>query len=972
MKSLLASFLIASVGVASAAEFKIGAHTFTLPDGFTIELVAAAPLVNRPIEADFDDKGRLYVTDSSGSNDKVEKQLAEKPHRVVRLEDTDGDGKFDKSVVFADKMMFPEGAMWLDGSLYVSAPPSIWKLTDTDGDGVADKREEWFKGGTLTGCANDLHGPYAGPDGWIYWNKGAFAKQTHERAGETPIVTRASHTFRMRPDGTRLETVMTGGMDNPVGLAFTPEGERFFTATFLINPEGGKRDGLVHEIYGGVYGKKNDVVDDHPQTGELMPITTHLGAAAPCGLMRYKSGAMGMKDNMFVCNFNMHKVTRHELQREGATYKTKDSNFVVAADTDFHPTDVLEDADGSIVIVDTGGWYKLCCPTSQLAKPDVLGAIYRVRKTGMKKIAPKDSEKIEALWANVRKDSSEARAAVRSSLNDSDPAVRIAAANGVSVWRDAEAKDALLKLLREGSPAEKRVAAEALGRLKDPAVVPALLEAASGDLDRTLEHSLAFALIEIGKPDAIRATLKAPHYNARKVALLALSQIPGALKAGDVSPLLTQGSGDVRRTAEWVAAKHPEWGGELANIFRDRVTRAEFNPSEGKIVAPMLARFASSSEVQGLLGDFAGDSKREVALTGLRAIAASGLKKAPESWANAVARAIESSDADVKKQAIQTARTMNAGNAASALNGALTAVAVQAENATALRIAATRALPEGMALQPAVFRLLVDNIKPKTAVDVRGDAVAALSRAVLSDEQRLELADALSDVGPMELSRLLDGFEKKPSEAVGLRLVEALKKSNVAASLPRDFVTQKLAKFPDAVKKAALVLPHSSDGDSSAQRARLEEMLAEVKKGDVRRGQAVFNDAKAACVSCHSMGYLGGKVGPDLTTIGQVRTEIDLLESILYPSASFVRSFEPVTVKTKDGEAHSGILRGDNDDGVLLVSGPNLEERIARTDIEEMRPGTVSIMPAGLDTQLSKQELADLVAFLKATKWGAN
>jgi len=120
------------------------------------------------------------------------------------------------------------------------------------------------------------------------------------------------------------------------------------------------------------------------------------------------------------------------------------------------------------------------------------------------------------------------------------------------------------------------------------------------------------------------------------------------------------------------------------------------------------------------------------------------------------------------------------------------------------------------------------------------------------------------------------------------------------------------------------------------------------------------------------MGYLGGKVGPDLTTIGQVRTEMDLLEAILYPSASFVRSYEPVTVKTKDGEPHSGILRGDNEQGVLLVSGPNMEERIARSEIADMRPGTVSIMPAGLETQLNKQELADLLAFLKATKWGAN
>ena len=153
-------------------------QVLTVPDGFEVARVAGPPLVDRPIVADFDEEGRLYVADSSGSNDRVEKQLADKPHRIVRLEDKNGDGTYDTSVVFADRMMFPEGTMWLDGSLYVSAPPSIWKLTDTNGDGVADQREEWFQGKTLTGCANDLHGPYLGPDGWIYWTKGAFAEQT--------------------------------------------------------------------------------------------------------------------------------------------------------------------------------------------------------------------------------------------------------------------------------------------------------------------------------------------------------------------------------------------------------------------------------------------------------------------------------------------------------------------------------------------------------------------------------------------------------------------------------------------------------------------------------------------------------------------------------------------------------------------------------------------------------------------------
>ncbi len=160
-------------------QVRLNGHTFTLPEGFEIELAAASPLVDRPITAAFDEQGRLYVADSSGSSEKTAIQLQKRPHRIVRLEDTDGDGKFDRSIVFADRMMFPEGTMWFAGSLYVSAPPSIWKLTDTDGDGKADRREEWFEGKTLTGCANDLHGPYLGPDGWIYWAKGAFARQTY-------------------------------------------------------------------------------------------------------------------------------------------------------------------------------------------------------------------------------------------------------------------------------------------------------------------------------------------------------------------------------------------------------------------------------------------------------------------------------------------------------------------------------------------------------------------------------------------------------------------------------------------------------------------------------------------------------------------------------------------------------------------------------------------------------------------------
>jgi putative membrane-bound dehydrogenase-like protein len=417
------ALLAAALGSGSllAAEFKIEGRTFVVPEGFTVERVTGTNLVQRPVSAGFDDLGRLYVTESDGSNDAPAEQVKHPGSRVLRLEDTDADGIFDKSAVFADKVMFPQGCLWHDGWVYVAGPPSIWRFKDADGDGKAELREEWFKGGTLTGCANDIHGPYLGPDGFIYWTKGAFAEQSHKLANGKTLTDKAAHIYRMRPDGTGLDVIMSGGMDNPVEVAFTPEGEALFTSTFVDFTQPGFRDGIAHAVYGGVYGKENDVLDDGRviRTGpDLLHPFHQAGPAAECGLTRYESEVFGpeYRDNLFATTFNLRKVTRHVLRAEGATFASTDSDFLVCDDVDFHPTDVLEDADGSLLVVDTGGWYKLCCPSSQLVKPDVFGAIYRVRKTGA--TPPADPRGLNANWGEG------AIAQIASRLGDPRPAVR--------------------------------------------------------------------------------------------------------------------------------------------------------------------------------------------------------------------------------------------------------------------------------------------------------------------------------------------------------------------------------------------------------------------------------------------------------------------------------------------------------------------------------------------------------------------
>jgi putative membrane-bound dehydrogenase-like protein len=1055
--SLLALIVGFAVGLsfvqsASSAEIKLGTHTFTLPEGFEIEQIAAPPLVDRPIVADYDEQGRLYVADSSGSNDPVQKQLAEKPHRIMRLEDTDGDGRFDKSVVFADKMMFPEGAMWLDGSLFVAAPPSIWKLTDTDGDGVADKREEWFAGKTLTGCANDLHGPYAGPDGWIYWCKGAFAEQTYERPGKPPFVTKAAHIFRCRPDGTGIEPVMTGGMDNPVDVVFTAGGERIFTTTFLQHPGGGKRDGLIHAVYGGVYGKVWDPIEIHPRTGDVLPVLSHLGAAAPCGLARYESTVFGdeYRDNLFACCFNMHKITRHVLSPDGATFKSRDEDFLVSDSLDFHPTDVHEDADGSLVVIDTGGWYKLCCPTSQLHKPDVLGAIYRVRRTGAKKIDDPRGQKYEwaklapekialllgdarpavqrraieaiasrgraalpalaqlvhadipesndpnspgkvarqsppmrrnAVWALTRIDDALARQVVAIADADPDESVRLAAAHSISLWRDPAELELLLGDLSPHNKSlhHRRVAAEALGRIGDKRAVPDLLEAAKtldAAPDRMLEHAFTFALIEIADRQQTADGLKATSPAVRREALIALDQMPGGgLDPQMVAGLLGSPEPLIRETAGWIVGRHPDWGDALAGYLRARLESlavSALTVPMGRELEDQLARFARSASIQKLIAQTLDEPKSPLLAKRivLQAMARASLKELPAVWTPPLIDALDNSDAGLGELAVAVARAIPAGKTPDPIFvETLFRVGERNGASAAVRINALAAIPGGLIdVSPPLFEFLRDNLRPEQEVLLRSSAADVLARSKLTTTQLAALAESFKAVGPLEADRLLPAYKEATDEAVGLAFVAALKEAPALSGLRIDALKTNLGKFPAAVQERAEELYAIINVDAAKQKEKLESLLSSLKPGDIRRGQAVFNSTKAACAACHPFGYLGGNVGPDLTRIGQIRQERDLLEAIVFPSASFVRSFEPVIVVTKNGKSYNGLVKKDAADEVVLATGPKEEARIAKDEIDEMRPSTVSVMPSGLDQQLSPQDLADLVAFLKNAK----
>jgi putative membrane-bound dehydrogenase-like protein len=1029
---LLAFALLLGAVEARAEETVLGEHRFTLPDGLAIEQVAGAPHVLRPICADFDELGRLYVADSSGSNAPVQQQLAEKPHRIVRLEDSNGDGHFDRSVVFAEEMMFPEGVLWHQGSLYVAAPPSIWKLTDTTGDGRADQREEWFQGNTLTGCANDLHGPYLGRDGWIYWCKGAFAEQTYLRPGKTPFVTRASHVFRRDPRSDLIEPVMTGGMDNPVELIFTPGGERIFTTTFLQHPDGGKRDGLIHAIYGGVYGKIHAVLDGHPRTGDIMPPLTHLGAAAPCGLALLESDRLGpdYQHNVLTCLFNMHKVTRHQLAQDGASFQTIDEDLLVSDNIDFHPTDVLEDADGSLIVIDTGGWYKLCCPTSHLEKADVLGAIYRIRRTDAEpllesprgrdlawddlktaevveliadpRIAVRDqaiaqssrrgSEAVSpltrlldhsqaavrrgAVWALCRIDSPAAREATRIALSDGDEQVRQSALHAIALWRDPDALDDLLNIVATGTAHNRRAACEAVGRIGDSAAISPLLAAVTLDLDRALEHSLIYALYEIGDISALKKALQTVDRAALHAVLLPLEQLdPEALESEQIVPLLKAKEPKLRETALWVVDRHPAWVPALIGYLEQQMEHPLSDSQQAEIES-QLARFGLQPELQPFITRSLANRElsADTQLLVLRAMSRLSLKEIPSPWAREMARLIAGQERamerpderSVAEQAIVTISSWRQlSKRPTELTEALLAVSASDQWSDETRLAAMIAAGPVARLSNPVFDFILGRLEDEFPVAIRLRAADVLSSAQLTLAQLYLLADRASVLGPMELGRILPAFAQSTDVDLGRHLITTLEHSPSIVSIPVPTLRTHLEKYGEEVQRDAERLYALLDADAETQREYFEQLMASLGEGDVRRGQVVFYGAKAACSTCHAIGYLGGKIGPDLTRIGGIRNRRDLLESIVFPSASFVRSYEPMVVVTVQGQVVSGNVHQDGKDEIVLIVAADQMVTIARDEIEEMRPGKTSIMPAGLDKQLTPQELADLLAFLE-------
>jgi len=374
--------LIRSTDPLSAEEERA---TFRVPEGFVVELVAAEPEILKPLNLAFDTRGRLWVTVTQ------EYPFPAPPDRPGRdavkiLEDSDGDGRADKVITFADGLNIPIGVYPYRHGAIVFSIPHIWYLEDTNGDDVADRRVKLY--GPM-GYERDTHGMNnafrRGFDGWLYACHG-FSNETRVAGSDGhQIYMHSGNTYRMRLDGSRVEN-FTYGQVNPFGMTFD-EWFRIFTADCHSKP-------IYQLVRGGYYpsfGKPHDGL------GFVPALMDHLhGSTAIAGVVCYAAKEFPQQywGNFFSGNVMTSRINRNSVVNHGATLRCREEpDFLTTSDPWFRPVDLCLGPDGAIYVADFYnriiGHYEV--PLDHPGRDRTRGRIWRIRYVGSGTTAQADS-----------------------------------------------------------------------------------------------------------------------------------------------------------------------------------------------------------------------------------------------------------------------------------------------------------------------------------------------------------------------------------------------------------------------------------------------------------------------------------------------------------------------------------------------------------------------------------------------------
>jgi putative membrane-bound dehydrogenase-like protein len=988
------------------------APQFDVGENLEISLYAENPLLAKPIHMNFDPQGRLWVASSEVYPQIKPGQPA--TDKIILLEDTDGDGRAEKSTVFADGLLIPTGVEPGDGGVYVGQSTELLHFKDVDGDGRADERRVVLSAFGTEDTHHILHTLRWGHDGQLHMNQSIYI-HTH---AETPHgVTRLNSggILSYRPGTMELGVTMKG-LVNSWGHAIDRFGQSF--ATDGASSADAWRGGLnwvIPQAMFLTYERSRRILDS------ISP------GSYPkfCGLEYLSSSHFPeeWRGSFVTCDFRAHRVVRFAVDEKDSAYVTREMpDLVRTKDVAFRPIDIKVGPDGALYIAD---WSNPIIQHGEVDFRDARrdhehGRIWRVSYKGRPKTASRDFRKdtpeqsLDALrspddyvvrqarrvllerdpktvvpvlraWA-AKQSTDEARlqalwmfqgldavepALLEQLLGSMSPQIRAAAVRVLAGWQERRPG-------REGGSSSPEIIARASAGWPN-APLP-LAHRQEIPVARALEL-LAKAVVDPHprvRVEALRALARIPTARAAELALTAASQPLD--KYADYALWLT-----INDLAQpWLAAvKSGDWksaGREKQLEFALRsIEPSQASEVLGQLLGPdplprdgsgpwieLLGQAGTAKELRRLLDQVVNKGFDEPAAT--RALSA--LNQAARvrnirpsgSLSTVPASLLDNSSGPFRTEAV---RLVGAWKLSSANVAGLANLAADKASPPDLRAAAFTTLRElGGAEATAALAKLSG---PDQETGIRRQAVLGLAaldfgRATGPAVQILLTTSPGQENEALELWRSLLNVRRS-----GPALAKALPKSGIPPAVAKAGLRAAREggrSEPDLV----LALTRGSgleEGEVTLTEAELKQLAIDVaQKGDPTRGERVYRRKELSCVTCHAIGGAGGKVGPDMTSLGASAPIDYLIESVWFPNKKIKEGYHAVSVETKDGEELSGVLVRESAEQLILRDATGRELTMAKNNISNRRIGTLSLMPAGLIDGIAPEERVDLFRFL--------